>query len=219
MDLQLLLNYLGIKRAHFVTHSFGGLIALNLACINPDLFASLVLADSNIQALRQLPGTKKWEYGEKIQKVLLQNGLNIDIKDPHFGFKLLGEMARLQIKDVQISNELEGLISNLMWKNNHHFARRWLQLMEETMAARELLEDDLSLDNLRAFNFPVMAMYGELSHAMSTGAKVMKIWPTASFHIIREAGHFFPITRPAQFVENCLQFWDAVLNLECCANN
>jgi pimeloyl-ACP methyl ester carboxylesterase len=218
LDLQLLLSHLAIKRAHFITHSFGGLIALNLACLNPDLFESLVLADTNIQALRKLQDTKKWEYGEKIQQILLQNGLNIDVKDPHFGFKLLDEVAHLQIKDIKISKELNCLISNLMWKNNNHFAKRWIKLMDETRAAQELMDDDLSLDDLRNLNFPIMAMYGELSHTMSTGARVMEVWPTAVFHVIREAGHFFPITRPAHFIENCQHFLDAVQNLECCSN-
>ena len=47
-DLQSLLDHLGIKRAYFIVHSFGGIIALNLACIDPKYVAGLILADTHI---------------------------------------------------------------------------------------------------------------------------------------------------------------------------
>ena len=214
VDLQQLLDYLAIERAHFVAHSFGGVVALNLACIDPGRFADLILADTNISPVRQLRKTTNWEFGKKIQQILDQNGLDIDVRDPYFGYKLLSEIARLQIRNVKISKELEDLICSLMWKNNTRSAVRWLKLMETTRAGEELTDDSLSLDSLRKLKFPILAMYGELSQAMSTGEQLLKVWPHADFRRIRESGHFFPIKRPSEFSENCLQFWNGAFKNE-----
>jgi pimeloyl-ACP methyl ester carboxylesterase len=51
-DLEGLLDHLSIRRAHFLVHSFGGVIALNLARVAPERIASLVLADTHISAAR-----------------------------------------------------------------------------------------------------------------------------------------------------------------------
>jgi hypothetical protein len=46
---------------------------------------------------------------------------------------------------------------------------------------------------------------------MSTGEQLLKVWPHADFRRIRDAGHFFPITRPSEFMKNCRQFWNGAL--------
>jgi hypothetical protein len=51
-----------------------------------------------------------------------------------------------------------------------------------------------------------MAMYGAHSHAMFTGQQLLKVWPHAEFYKMRNAGHFFPVTRSKEFVERCLCF-------------
>jgi pimeloyl-ACP methyl ester carboxylesterase len=212
VDLQQLLDHLVIERAHFIAHSFGGVVALNLACIDPDRFASFMLIDTHISAVRRLHKTKKWKFGDKIQQILDQHGLDIDVREPYFGYRLLSTVARMQTQNAKIPKELESLVNHLMWKNNKRTASRWLKLMETTKAGEELMGDDgLSLASLRKLNFPILAMYGEFSQAMSTGEQLLEVWPHADFRQIREAGHFFPITRPSEFMENCQQFWDGAL--------
>lgn len=211
-DLQQLLEHLAIKRAHFIAHSFGGVVALNLACLDPGSFASLMLIDAHISVVRQLQKTKNWKFGEKIQKILDQHGMDIDVRKPYFGYRLLSIVARMQTQNVEIPQELEEFVSHLMWKNNKRTASQWLKLMETTRAEDELMGDDgLTLDSLRKLTFPILAMYGELSQAMSTGEQLLEVWPHADFRRIREAGHFFPITRPSEFMEDCQQFWNGAL--------
>ncbi len=212
VDLQQLLDHLGIERAHFIAHSFGGVVALNLACINPGRFASLVLADTHISAVRRLQKTKDWEFGKKIKPILDKHSLDVDVREPYFGYRLLSAVANLQIHNVEISQELEDLVSPLMGNNSKRTASQWLKLMETTQAEKELMGDDgLSLDSLRKLNFPILAMYGEYSQAMSTGEQLLEVWSHADFRRIREAGHFFPITRSSELMENCRRFWNGAL--------
>jgi hypothetical protein len=69
----------------------------------------------------------------------------------------------------------------------------------------------LTLDGLRKLEFPILAVYGERSQAMTTGEQLLDVWPHADFRRIRESGHFFPVTRPAEFREACRQFWNGSL--------
>ena len=209
LDLQHLLDHLNIKRAHFLAHSFGGVIALNLACRAPDRIISLILTDTHISAVRGLQKTKDWKFGKKIQPILLKYDLDLDVREPYFGYKLLSAVARLQIQKVEIPQDLTDLIKPLLGKNGNRTARQWLKLMQTTQAEKELMGDDtLTLDSLRKLTFPILAIYGEHSQAMSTCDQLLNVWPHADFRRIRQAGHFFPITRPSDFMENCRQFWD-----------
>jgi pimeloyl-ACP methyl ester carboxylesterase len=211
-DLRALLDALQIERAHFVAHSFGGAVALNLACCDPSRFASLVLADTHISSVRRLPKTRAWVYGRKIQRILNAYGLDVDVREPYFGYKLLSAFAHLKRQNIEISQKLEGLVSPMMGQYSKRAAFQWLNLIETTRAEKELMSDDgLPLKSLRKLKFPILAMYGDHSQAMSTGEQLLKVWPHADFRRIRDAGHFFPITRPSGFMKNCRQFWNGAL--------
>ena len=209
-DLRALLDSLEIERAHFIAHSFGGVVALSLACLDPSRIASLVLVDTHISAVRRLPKTKEWSFGQKIQPILNQYGLDVDVAEPYFGYMLLGALARLQSRNGEIFQELKNVVSPLIGKFSKRTAMQWLNLLDKTRAAQELMGDDgLSLDRLRKLEFPILAIYGEHSQTMSTGEKLLEVWPHADFRRMRDAGHFFPLTRPTEFREICRQYWNA----------
>ena len=207
-DLRHLLDHLGIERAHFVAHSFGGVIALDLACRNPHLFASLALVDTHISTVRRLPETRDWEFGKRIQPILDRYHIDVDTKEPYFGYKLLSAAALLQEQNKDIPQELERILSPVIGRFSKQTASRWLNLIKTTRAEEELMGDDgLSLESLKKLNFPILAFYGEHSQAMSTGEQLLRVWPHADFRRMRDAGHFFPRTRPSEFMKICRQFW------------
>ena len=211
-DLRALLDALHIDRAHFIAHSFGGVVALNLAIFDPSRFASLVLADTHISSVRRLPEAKDWVFGKKIQRILNQYGLNVDATKPYFGYQLLSAIAHLKRQNIQVSQELENLVFPVIGKYSKRTAFQWLKLMNTTRAKEELMSDDgLPLESLRKLTFPILAIYGEYSQAMSTGQHLLNVWPQADFRRIRGAGHFFPVMRALEFMENCRQFWNGAL--------
>jgi len=207
-DLQHLLDHLGIERAHLLAHSFGGVIALDLACHNPGLFASLALVDTHISAVRRLPETRDWEFGKRIQPILDRYQIDVDTAEPYFGYKLLSAAARLQEQNQDIPRELERILCPVIGRFSKRTAGQWLNLIKTTRAEEELMGNDgLSLDSLKKLKFPILAFYGEHSQAMSTGEQLLRVWPHADFRRMRDAGHFFPRTRPSEFMKICRQFW------------
>lgn len=212
VDLGQMLDRLGIRRAHFGAHSFGGAVALNLACRNPGRFASLMVFDTHIYEVRRA-GNAAWKFGPNIQRILDENRLKIDVKNAYFGYRLLTEVARLKLVNRAMTRDLEDMICALMGKNSSRTASSWLKLIDTTRAEQELMSDDgLSLESLEKLDFPILAVYGELSQAMTTGSRLLNIWPHADFRLIRGAGHFFPVTRPLEFVETCRRFQNGALH-------
>lgn len=211
-DLRGLLDHLDIERAHVLAHSFGGVVALNLACADPERVASLVLADTHIAAARDGGDTRAWGDGDRIQKILEGAGSTLDVRNPYFGYQLLTEVARLRRQDAPVAKPLADLVAPLLGARGNRTAMQWLALMDGTSASAELMADDgLDLANLRRLRFPIMAMYGDRSQARITGEELLGVWPHAEFRRVRDAGHFFPTTRADEVLRNCQRFWDGEL--------
>ena len=159
-DTAALLDHLGIERAHFLAHSYGGVVTLNLACAQPDRVRSLVLADSHLSAVRHVETRQEWEYGQRIQPILDRYGVDLDTRDPYFGYRLLTRVAEFQINGLAVPPELSEVVTPLMGKTGNRTAAQWLHLMASTSAEREMMGDDgLALERLRALKFPILAMY------------------------------------------------------------
>jgi hypothetical protein len=56
---------------------------------------------------------------------------------------------------------------------------------------------------------PILAMYGDNSQARLSGDRLRDVWPHAEFRRVRDAGHFFPITRADELIAACERFWGA----------
>lgn len=208
-DVGELLAILGIERAHFVAHSFGGVVTLHHACRNPDAVQSLVLADSHIPGLRNEATPWIWLHGQVIRPVLERHGIDLDTNDPHFGHRLLGQIARLRLEGEGIPEDLMRIIGPVMARLSRRTAAQWLELIETTSVERDVLgAAPLPAADLAALGFPVLAIYGDASHARRTGDKLCEIWPDGDFRLIRHAGHFFPLSRSDEVIAECNGFWD-----------
>jgi pimeloyl-ACP methyl ester carboxylesterase len=207
-DLEDLLKHLEIKKAHFIAHSFGGAITLNIACSKPELFESLVLADTHISAGRQLEKEAGWENKNAVAEVLQQCNIHLDINDPHFGYNLLTEVARLRVNGNEIPRNLFPWVEWIFGGNNKRPAEKWLQLIDNTAAKNELTADDkLSAERLVKINFPLLLMYGEKSQSMATGKFIAELLPDVEFAVVKNGGHFFPRAYPDLVKSLCDDFY------------
>lgn len=207
-DLAGLMDQLHIEKAHFLAHSFGGVVTLNFACLQPERVRSLVLADSHFSAGRHGQARSEWAFGQKFQPILDRHGLDLNTSDPYFGPKLLIRVAEWQLKGYEVPAELLDLVSPLLGKTGKRTSSEWLRLMTTTAAEAEMTSDDgLTLDRLRTLQFPIIAMYGDNSPARLSGAELLDIWPHAVFRRVRDAGHFFPTLRPDEVLQECQRFW------------
>lgn len=207
-DLAALMAHLGIETAHLMAHSFGGVVALNFACAQPDRVRSLVLADSHFSAGREVQEREEWSFSRKVQPILDRMEAGLSTSDPYFGPKLLTRVAEWQLHGREVPAELADLVSPLLGRTGKRTSAAWLELMNSTSAEAEMLSDDgLALDRLRSLHFPIIAMYGDHSPARLSGAELLAIWPHAEFLRVRDAGHFFPTVRPQEVLSACLRFW------------
>jgi len=207
-DLAGLMDHLHIEKAHFMAHSFGGVVTLSFACEQPQRVHSLVLADSHFSAGRQVQARAEWDFGQKFQPILDRHGLDLDTSDPYFGPKLLIRVAEWQLQGYEVPPELIELVSPLLGKTGKRTSSDWLKLMNSTSAQTEMTSDDgLHLERLRSLRFPIVAMYGDNSPARLSGAELLDIWPHAEFRRVRDAGHFFPTLKPDEVLSGCHRFW------------
>lgn len=207
-DLAGLMAHLQIERAHLMAHSFGGVVALNFACAQPERVRSLVLADSHFSAGRVVQEREEWSFSRQVQPILDRMDAGLSTSDPYFGPKLLTRVAEWQLHGKEIPAELVDLVSPLLGRTGKRSSAAWLELMNTTSAEAEMLSDDgLALDRLRDLHFPIIAMYGDHSPARLSGAELLAIWPHAEFRRVRDAGHFFPTLRPQEVLSACLRFW------------
>ncbi|MBK1712115.1 alpha/beta fold hydrolase [Rubrivivax gelatinosus] len=207
-DLLGLMDELGIRRAHLVAHSFGGVVALNAACREPARVASLVLCDTHISAARRHSVPRDWSNRAHVQAVLDRHGLVLDTHDPYFGYRLLTEVAHLQIRHEPVGEDLLALVGPMLGRNGKRTAAQWVKLMDETAAGTQLMGDDgLDVQALHRLLFPILALYGDHSQARLTGGELLQVWPHGEFRRVRDAGHFFPVSRPADVMHECERFW------------
>lgn len=207
-DLEDLFGALNIDQANVMAHSFGGAVAMNFAANNPKLIKSLVIADTHISQMRDKKAANKWEVGYKIAKILSDCGVNLSADDPHFGYKLLTEIAYMRQSGAIIPEPLRPWVAWIFGGDNKRPAEKWLSLMNDTKAKSELLENDnLSEERLKKIDLPILCMYGEKSQSMATGSYLKSVWPNAKLDIIKDAGHFFPRSKPQEVIQLCEVFW------------
>lgn len=172
-DLYELINALGIERAHFVGHSFGGAVVTNLASSHPEKVSSLTIIDTRFRALQQSQRSMTdseevgWELLERVAQQRLQNPANAGA-----GNRVFGGRGGLQA------------------------AKRWLDLLTSTSAREDFSRGDgLSCQALRRISIPVLAVYGERSPNLLSGRSLCDHLPQVRFVLVPNAGHFFPINR------------------------
>jgi len=207
-DMANLLSTLGRDRIHLVGHSFGGLVALAYAMHYPEKVASLVLADVNLGFLRRKQRIQEWRLWPQFKRRLEQAGVPVKEDETEFGFRMLEQMARLQVEQPERAEQFQGVLSPFMGRGGIRGARQWLELMENTTARKDLSADDgLNLEHLQQLHVPTLLMYGEYSQALPSARLLRRIWPDADYELVRGAGHFFPVARPEIFSRAAERFW------------
>jgi pimeloyl-ACP methyl ester carboxylesterase len=172
-DLAGLLDALGISRAHLIGHSWGGLVALELALRRPERVASVVAADCRLSFKR---------------------GGQVD-------HRMLERLARGRQRPAT-SRPAPGAFAPFGgWGAGRRSGQRWLQLLERTSADRELRSGgSIAPARLRKLEPPVLAIYGARSFALPSGRLLTRTAPRCRLVVIPRVGHFHPAVTPGEFV-------------------
>lgn len=192
-DVRSLLEHLGIARATFVGLSMGGYILLALYRTHPELFQSLVLADT--RATADAPDAKAARFS--MAQIAYRRGAPViaDLMLP----KLLSPAScehradlRDQLRTIITGNQVSGIVGDLM-------------AMEERPDSTLLL---------RTISVPALVIVGEedLASPPEEVEAMAKQIPGSTFARIPQAGHLSNMENPGAFNAALLRFLKSVVD-------
>lgn len=187
-DLGALLDRLGMTGAHLAGHSFGGLVALQLAHSRPDLVRSLTIADTRIDALQPASRLSSWS-GWSNWKKLTTAGAVAD-GDAALDFRLLETLTAPSGRAAAAGG----------WLPSARNQQRWKRLLSTTNASTELgARAGVGSRMLRSIRQPTQLLYGELSFCLPSAHSLLRLLQQSRLRVVPGVGHFFPVTRPRLF--------------------
>lgn len=206
-DLIELLDFLGISAATLAGHSYGGLLVLHAAIHWPGKLQGLVLADTRLNYFQPQMRPASWPNWEHRKQTFQELGMNIDDDEPEGGYRLLTEVARLQLQDRSVIEHAPHWVAELAGQAHSRFtAKRWLQLIESTPALSQFSAGpQITPAALRKILAPILAIYGENSPTMPSADALLRERPDVDLRIVPNTGHFFPMTKPEAFTEPVLE--------------
>jgi pimeloyl-ACP methyl ester carboxylesterase len=208
-DLEGLLDYLGIEKAHLVGHSFGGTVALHYVVLRPERVVSLTLADVRVSALQPVQRLRDWPHWRVLQKRLTEMGVSICDDEPEAGHRLLEELAKAKCRLVRRASSSESPIVMPFggWRGKEA-AERWLQLLKVTTAREDFRAvAGLTLEKIKQVSTPTLAIFGARSRCMPTLHGLLEHLPHCKPVIVPGVGHFHPLIKPVMFVRQLLAFF------------
>ena len=167
----------------------------------------VVIVDTRLRAFQPKLTPAAWSQWEERAPRLRELGFTIDENDPEGGIRLLTEMARAEIRSTNCE-KLPVWIQEFFGQRQTRFtAERWLKLVETTSLLEDIKhEESLTVDTLKRLAVPIYGIYGENSPVATSGRLLKEACPETKIQIVAGAGHFFPATRPDDFVEILLDF-------------
>jgi len=208
LDLKELLDFLGLERVDLVGHSYGGTISLYFALQHPHRVNKIILADVRlrcIQPVLKLSESQQWNRWGKFFK---RAGIYLDPEDDDAGYELLVALAKLELLGKEYREQFPRIFSRMLGRRKKsRVAKQWLQLQETTAIRKDVMAGEgITVDMLRSMRIPILAVYGEYSHAIPTAKTLADVCPMCKLKIIPRAGHFFPLSHGRKMARASLRF-------------
>jgi pimeloyl-ACP methyl ester carboxylesterase len=206
-DLRLLLDHLGVERAHIVGHSFGARVALAFAIMQPGRVLSLTIADTQLRCLQPPMQLREWPHWPRWKaelEALGHSGLPGDHEvitfellasfnqlTPNFAHGALAPGRRARARSTPSLRRRD------MGKRG---SARWQRLLATTTAREEFSDESpLSNEAIATIRSPTLAVFGELSHCLPSLQQLQRLISDCQVEIVRGAGHFHPAVKPRRF--------------------
>ena len=200
-----LLEFLGIRTATFAGHSFGGSVALAAALRWTGRLEALVLADTRLRMFQPLLTLVSWPRWQERKERLRELGFDIAEDDPEAGVRLLTKMAALRLSSAE--NLPQWVVEFFGQNQSRWTAARWLELVERTTLLHNIADENwLTLQALRNLRPPLLALYGDHSPLLKSGLQLKDVRPRTDLRLVPGAGHFFPLAKPAAFIDPVREF-------------
>ncbi|MDY6823091.1 MAG: alpha/beta hydrolase [Thermodesulfobacteriota bacterium] len=203
MDLGGLMEAIGLSNAFLVGHSLGGLVALHMAHLFPDLVAGMILAEGNIPALRHLIDLEKWPYRKQREDMLRE--INPKLPEILNGFNMY--YLEYRLKELREGKAINDLVDFGMRKGLSIKANPILKLLDETTIKTDIKAlAGLTEDCIKKIEQTTLALYGQFSPLIPICDYLHENMPACRRVVVPEACHLFPARLPDQFVQHVRHF-------------
>lgn len=193
-DLRALLDSLQISRVSLVGHSFGADICLYFAHLYPDRVERIAALEPGLAALVHQRKASSWVgWGYWVSK-LEEVGLTV----PPEKQTDLQYLLELSLSTPKFYGPARGLPRN---------REPLIRLLRETTLISDYEQvGELTVEALQAIQTPIMLVYGERSHFLSSLDVLSEILPNQHTVLLPGGEHFGPLEQPELLVEHLVRF-------------
>lgn len=207
-DLSGLLDSLGIARCALVGHSYGGGVALEMACDQPRRVSRLCIMDTKVNVLQPMQRlVDSPELSPFEAEVARWSGLDWD-REEQLGLKFLEALARHRLSGTPLVAR-ESVTPFGESRGGLRTAKAWLELIETAGVREELLHSGASAQRLAGrVVMPALLMYGQHSRCLPSCAPLAGLLDGSEVETLPQAGHFFPLSHASAVRERLSRFLD-----------
>lgn len=179
------LDQLGVERAHFVGHDFGGPFAVSATLYDPARTASLTFINTGVMR------GYRWHFWARVWRTPLLGELAMLVVNRRAMEKTLGKLPRAFVDE--------------MWSN---FDRRTRRVVLRLYRTSDSEDQALVVPLLRAANFPTLVIFGDSDPFIPAryAERNREAFPSAEVHYIKGAGHWPFIDDPEAVAAVLLPF-------------
>ncbi len=199
-DTLAIMDALGIERAMLVGHSFGGVIAMHAAVLDPDRIEAVVLSDPCFPALRHLEDLSRWGHWQNFREEAAAAGVTLSDEYWYDLGKFFDQVLHLDGERLLRFRQAVGLPG----------FNRLLRLAETTCGNDAKVPAGLTEDLIRGVTQPVLALFGEHSPFLATADYLDENLPHCVNVRVPGAKHRAPEENSGQFVEQVYEFLTTV---------
>jgi pimeloyl-ACP methyl ester carboxylesterase len=199
-DLFALMDTLGIDRATVVGHSFGGVIAMHAAVLDPGRIEAVVFSDPYFPALRSLEDVSRWGHWQNFRAEACAAG--VELSDEHWYDlgRFFDQVLHLDDQRMLRFRHAVGLPA----------LNRLLRLGKTTCGDDSKAVAGLTAEKIDGVAQPALALFGEHSPFLATARYLVEHLPNCRGAIVPAAKHRAPEENPEGFLWLLAEFLDSV---------
>jgi pimeloyl-ACP methyl ester carboxylesterase len=195
-DALAIMDALNIERASLLGHSFGGVIAMHAAVLDPGRIDALVLSDPSFPALRHLENLSRWGHWQNFREEAAQAGVTLSDEHWYDLGRFFDQVLHLGGERLLKFRQAVGLPG----------FNRLLRLAETTCGDDAKSVAGLTEELIQSVNQPVLAVFGEYSPFLATAQYLGQHLDQCLNRLVPGAKHRAPEENGPEFVRLVFEF-------------